>query len=146
MNKNNINFQVHRTKESTLVELLCGLLMLISLILSIILFFNVRQAGVGMLVQTGAVGLGVLLMLFFAYKPETFNIPDDSPARLFLVTVRFLRYAAVLMSLMSLGMTLSAVLGFTPTVVAASSALLFVPLLCWYFYEYMKVKRNKMRE
>ena len=146
MNKNNINFQVHRTKESTLVELLCGLLMLISLILSIILFFNVCQAGVGMLVQTGAVGLGVLLMLFFAYKPETFNIPDDSPARLFLVTVRFLRYAAVLMSLMSLGMTLSAVLGFTPTVVAASSALLFVPLLCWYFYEYMKVKRNKMRE
>ena len=146
MNKNNINFQVHRTKESTLVELLCLLLMLISLILSIILFFNVRQAGVGMLVQTGAVGLGVLLMLFFAYKPETFNIPDDSPARLFLVTVRFLRYAAVLMSLMSLGMTLSAVLGFTPTVVAASSALLFVPLLCWYFYEYMKVKRNKMRE
>lgn len=146
MNKNNINFQVHRTKESTLVELLCGLLMLISLILSIILFFNVRQAGVGMLVQTGTVGLGVLLMLFFAYKPETFNIPDDSPARLFLVTVRFLRYAAVLMSLMSLGMTLSAVLGFTPTVVAASSTLLFVPLLCWYFYEYMKVKRNKMRE
>ncbi len=146
MNKNNINFQVHRTKESTLVELLCLLLMLISLILSIILFFNVRQAGVGMLVQTGAVGLGVLLMLFFAYKPETFNIPDDSPARLFLVTVRFLRYAAVLMSLMSLGMTLSAVLGFTPTVVAASSALLFVPLLCWYFYEYMRVKRNKMRE
>jgi hypothetical protein len=146
MNKNNINFQVHRTKESTLVELLCGLLMLISLILSIILFFNVRQAGVGMLVQTGAVGLGVLLMLFFAYKPETFNIPDDSPARLFLVTVRFLRYAAVLISLMSLGMTLSVVLGFTPTVVAASSALLFVPLLCWYFYEYMKVKRNKMRE
>lgn len=146
MNKNNINFQVHRTKESTLVELLCLLLMLISLILSIILFFNVRQAGVGMLVQTGAVGLGVLLMLFFAYKPETFNIPDDSPARLFLVTVRFLRYAAVLMSLMSLGMTLSAVLGFTPTVVAASSALLFVPLLCWYFYEYMKVKRNKIRE
>ena len=146
MNKNNINFQVHRTKESTLVELLCLLLMLISLILSIILFFNVCQAGVGMLVQTGAVGLGVLLMLFFAYKPETFNIPDDSPARLFLVTVRFLRYAAVLMSLMSLGMTLSAVLGFTPTVVAASSALLFVPLLCWYFYEYMRVKRNKMRE
>ena len=146
MNKNNINFQVHRTKESTLVELLCLLLMLISLILSIILFFNVRQAGVGMLVQTGAVGLGVLLMLFFAYKPETFNIPDDSPARLFLVTVRFLRYAAVLISLMSLGMTLSVVLGFTPTVVAASSALLFVPLLCWYFYEYMKVKRNKMRE
>ena len=146
MNKNNINFQVHRTKESTLVELLCLLLMLISLILSIILFFNVRQAGVGMLVQTGAVGLGVLLMLFFAYKPETFNIPDDSPARLFLVTVRFLRYAAVLMSLMSLGMTLSAVLGFTPTVVAASSALLFVPLLCWYFYDYMRVKRNKMRE
>jgi len=87
-----------------------------------------------------------LLMLFFAYKPETFNIPDDSPARLFLVTVRFLRYAAVLMSLMSLGMALSAVLGFTPTVVAASSTLLFVPLLCWYFYEYMKVKRNKMRE
>lgn len=146
MNKNNINFQVHRTKESTLVELLCLLLMLISLILSIILFFNVRQAGVGMLVQTGAVGLGVLLMLFFAYKPETFNIPDDSPARLFLVTARFLRYAAVLMSLMSLGMTLSAVLCFTPTVVAASSTLLFVPLLCWYFYEYMKVKRNKMRE
>ena len=146
MNKNNINFQVYRTKESTLVELLCLLLMLISLILSIILFFNVRQAGVGMLVQTGAVGLGVLLMLFFAYKPETFNIPDDSPARLFLVTVRFLRYAAVLISLMSLGMTLSVVLGFTPTVVAASSALLFVPLLCWYFYEYMKVKRNKMRE
>lgn len=146
MNKNNINFQVYRTKESTLVELLCLLLMLISLILSIILFFNVRQAGVGMLVQTGAVGLGVLLVLFFAYKPETFNIPDDSPARLFLVTVRFLRYAAVLMSLMSLGMTLSAVLGFTPTVVAASSALLFVPLLCWYFYEYMRVKRNKMRE
>ena len=89
MNKNNINFHVHRTKESTLVELLCLLLMLISLILSIILFFNVRQAGVGMLVQTGAVGLGVLLMLFFAYKPETFNIPDDSPARLFLVTARF---------------------------------------------------------
>jgi len=80
MNRNNIHFQVHRTKEGTLIELISGLLVLLSLILSIVLFIKVREAGGAMLLQTGTLGFVVLLMLFLAYKPETFNIPDDSPA------------------------------------------------------------------
>lgn len=146
MNKNNINFQVHRTKESTLIELVCGLLVLLSFILSIVLFIKVREAGVGMLLQTGSIGFGVLLMLFLAYKPETFNIPDNSPAEMFVVTVKFIRYVAVLMSLMSFGITLNAFLGFNPTVIMAGFGLLLVPLLCWYFHEYIKIKKNRIHE
>ena len=101
MNKNNINFQVHRTKESTLIELISGLLVLLSLILSIVLFIKVREAGAGMLLQTGSIGFGVLLMLFLAYKP---------------------------------------------TVIMAGFGLLFVPLLCWYFHEYIKIKKNRIHE
>lgn len=146
MNKNNIHFQVHRTKEGTLIELISGLLVLLSLILSIVLFIKVREAGGAMFLQTGTLGFAVLLMLFLAYKPETFNIPDDSPAELFIVTVKFLRYVAVLMSLMSLGITLSAFLSFNPTVMMAGFGLLLVPLLCWYFYATIKIKRNKKHE
>lgn len=146
MNKNNINFQVHRTKESTLIELISGLLVLLSLILSIVLFIKVREAGAGMLLQTGSIGFGVLLMLFLAYKPETFNIPDNSPAEMFVVTVKFIRYVAVLMSLMSFGITLNAFLGFNPTVIMAGFGLLFVPLLCWYFHEYIKIKKKRIHE
>ena len=146
MNKNNIHFQVHRTKAGTLIELVCGLLVLLSLILSIVLFIKVREAGGAMLIQTGSIGFAVLLILFLAYKPETFNIPDDSPAEMFIVTVKFIRYIAVLISLMSLGITLSAFLSFNPTVVMAGFGLLLVPLLCWYFYANIKVKKNKKHE
>ncbi len=99
-----------------------------------------------MLLQTGSIGFGVLLMLFLAYKPETFNIPDNSPAEMFVVTVKFIRYVAVLMSLMSFGITLNAFLGFNPTVIMAGFGLLFVPLLCWYFHEYIKIKKNRIHE
>ena len=146
MNKNNINFQVCRTKEGTIAELVCGVLLLMSLILSLILLIKVREAGIAMLIQTGVMGFGVILMLVLAYHPKTFNVPDDSPAELYVVTIRFLRYIAVLTALMTLGITLSAFLGFNPVAMMCALGIIFVILMCWYLYQSIKTKRNKHHE
>ncbi|MBQ8655985.1 MAG: hypothetical protein IJ527_02865 [Prevotella sp.] len=143
MNKNNINFQVHRTKEGTIFEIVSALLVLMSLALSVILFFKVREAGSAMLIHTGIISFCVLLMLVLAYQPSTFNIPDNSPASLFIATVRFLRITAVLLGLMALGVTVSAYLSFSPQLVFGVFGFLFVPALCWYLAVYMKAKRKK---
>jgi hypothetical protein len=142
MNKNNINFQVHRTTEGTVCEAVCGLLLLLSLIFSMIIMHHSKEAGAGMLIQTGIIALSVVLILVLAYAPHTFNIPDDSPAELFVATVRFLRYTAVLTSMLSLGITLSAFLGFPGGIVPSLFGICFVPLMCWYFYVYFKAKHH----
>lgn len=143
MNKNNINFQVNRTKEGTVCEIVCGLLILISLILSFVLLKTTAQGGSAMLIQTCSIAFGVLLMLILVYQPNSFNIPDDSPAELFIATVRFVRITAVLLSVLSLATTLSAFFSFEPTLIFGLFGLLFVPLLCWYFYIYIRIKYKK---
>ena len=143
MNKNNINFQVNRTKEGTICEIACGLLLILSLILSFVLLSSTAQGGIAMLIQTGSIAFGVLLMLILVYQPKTFNIPDNSPAELFIATVRFVRIAAVLMSVLSLAITLSAIFSFEPTLIFGLFGLIFVPLLCWYFHIYVKAKHQK---
>ena len=142
MNKNNINFQVHRTTEGTVCEAVSGLLLLLSLIFSIIIMYHSKEAGAGMLIQTGVIAFCVVLILVLAYHPSTFNIPDDSPAELFVATVRFLRYTAVLTSMLSLAITLSSFLGFPGEIVPSIFGICFVPLMCWYFYVYFKARRH----
>lgn len=141
MNKNNIHFQVRRTKGGTIVEVVSGLLVLISLLLSILLLSKSPEDGVVLLVNTLSVGFGVLLVLALAYCPTTFNIPDDSPAELFAATVLLLRITALWLGLLMLSITLCTFFGFSPTLVSGVWGLLFVPLLCWYFRVYMKAKR-----
>lgn len=143
MNKNNINFQVNRTKEGTICEIACGLLILLSLILSFTLLPTTAQGGIAMLIQTCSIALGVLLMLILVYQPNNFNIPDNSPAELFIATVRFVRITAVLMSVLSLAVTLSAIFCFEPYLIFGIFGLIFVPLLCWYFHIYVKAKHQK---
>jgi len=142
MNKNNINFQVHRTTEGTICEAVSGLLILLSLIFSIIIMYHSKEAGSAMLIQTGIIAFCVVLILVLAYHPSTFNIPDDSPAELFIATVRFLRYTAVLTSMLSLAITLSSFLGFPGEIVPSLFGICFVPLMCWYFYVYFKARRH----
>ena len=143
MNNNNINFQVHRTKEGTIIEAICGLLILLSFIISFVVMSGSKQGGAGMLIQTGIMAFVIVLMLVLAYAPHTFNIPDDSPAELFIATVRFLRLAAVLFGLLSLGITLTTLFGFNPAILPALFGICFVPLMCWYFYIYIKVRKRK---
>lgn len=142
MNKNNINFQVHRTTEGTICEAVSGLLLLLSLIFSIIIMYHSKEAGSAMLIQTGVIAFCVVLILVLAYTPGTFNIPDDSPAELFVATVRFVRYTAVLTSMLSLAITLSSFLGFPGEIVPSLFGICFVPLMCWYFYVYFKARRH----
>lgn len=142
MNKNNIHFQVRRTKGGTIVEVVSGLLVLISLLLSILLLSKSPEDGVVLLINTLSVGFGVLLVLALAYCPTTFNIPDDSPAELFAATVLLLRITALWLGLLMLSITLCTFFGFSPTLVSGVWGLLFVPLLYWYFHVYIKVKRN----
>ena len=143
MNKNNINFQVHRTKEGTICEVVSSLLVLISLIISLVMLVGNPEGAVAMLIQTVSIGFAIALILILVYHPTNFNIPDDSPAELFVTTIRFCRYVSVLMALMSLGITLSEFIGFNPVPVMAGFGILFAPLLCWYFYGYIKVKYKK---
>ena len=142
MNKNNINFQVHRTTEGTICEAVSGLLLLLSLIFSIIIMYHSKEAGSAMLIQTGVIAFCVVLILVLAYHPSTFNIPDDSNAEMFIATVRFLRYTAVLVSMLSLAITLSSFLGFPGEIVPSLFGICFVPLMCWYFFVYFKAKRR----
>jgi len=143
MNNNNINFQVHRTTEGTLCEAISGVLLLLSLIFSIIVMQETRQGGTAMLIQTGICGFCVVLVLVLAYAPNTFNIPDDSPAELFIATIRFLRITALMLSIFSLSLTLSAMFSLNPTHLSAIFGLAFVPLLCWYFYVYIKSRHKR---
>lgn len=143
MNKNNINFQAHRTKEGTIIEFICGLLLLLSFIFSFVVMSGSKQGGAGMLIQTGIMAFVIVLMLVLAYAPQTFNIPDDSPAELFIATIRFMRLAAVLMGLFSLGITLTTLFGSNPAILLSLFGTCFVPLMCWYFYVYFKVRRKK---
>ena len=142
MNKNNINFQVHRTKEGTICEIVSGLLVLISLIISLVMLAGNPEGAAAMLIQTVSVGFAIALTLILTYHPTNFNIPDDSPAELFATTIRFCRYVAVLKALMSLGITLSGFIGFDPTPVMVVFGLLLVPLLCWYFHVYIQSRRK----
>lgn len=143
MNKNNIHFQVRRTKGGTIVEVVSGLLVLISLLLSFLLLSKSPEDGVALLINTLSVGFGVLLVLALAYCPTTFNIPDDSPAELFAATVLLLRITALWLGLLMLSITLCMFFGFSPTLVSGVWGLLFIPLLCWYFRAYIKAKRNR---
>lgn len=120
-----------------------GLLVLISLLLSFLLLSKSPEDGVVLLINTLSVGFGILLVLALAYCPTTFNIPDDSPAELFAATVLLLRITALWLGLLTLGITLCMFFGFSPTLVSGVWGLLFVPLLCWYFHVYIKVKRNR---
>lgn len=143
MNNNNINFKVHRTKEGTIIEAICGLLILLSVIFSFVVMSGSKQGGAAMLIQTGIITFVIVVMLMLAYAPHTFNIPDNSPAELFIATVRFIRLAAVLIVLLSLGITLSALFGANPAILPTLFGCCFVPLMCWYFYVYFKVRRKR---
>ena len=61
MNKNNINFQVHRTKEGTICEIVSGLLVLISLIISLVMLAGNPEGAAAMLIQTVSIGFAIAL-------------------------------------------------------------------------------------
>jgi hypothetical protein len=140
MNKNNINFQVHRTTEGTICEAVSGLLILLSLIFSIIIMYHSKEAGSAMLIQTGIIALSVVLILVLAYAPHTFNIPDDSPASVFLATIRMIRIIALMSAVLSLGITLCALFGYEPSVLLAVYVAVIVVATGWYL---LKIKRKK---
>ena len=63
------NYKVKRTKEATAIEILCGLIMLASFILSIILMTTDRHNGSGMLIQSMIFGFCIFLTPFLTlYK------------------------------------------------------------------------------
>lgn len=118
-----------------------GLLVLISMLLSFLLLSKSPEEGVALLINTLSAGFGILLILVLAYCPTTFNIPDNSPAELFAATVLLLRITALWLGLLMLGIAICMFLGSSPALVSGVGGLLFVPLLCWYFYVYIKTKR-----
>jgi hypothetical protein len=142
MNKNNINFQVHRTKEGTICEVVSGLLLLISLILCFIMLSQTPEGAAAMFIQTGTTAIGVVLILCLAYFPKTFNVPDDSPAEVYVATIRFVRIVAVLMSLLALSITTATYLSLSPTLPLIGFGIIFVPALAWYLYVCWKAKKS----
>ena len=141
MNNNNINFKVCRTKESTIIEIACGLITVVAIVLSIVMLRRDSEIGKQMLAATFSIGFCTFLMLVLAYCPRTFSIPDDANARMFAVTVRFLRVLSVCLSLLMIGIVVSLFLGITDkglvTVVCS------IPVICtfvWYLIAYTKAK------
>ena len=146
MNNNNINFRVHRTKAGTICELVCAATMLLSIVLSFVLSFNDKHVAGAMITQALSLGTGVLLTLVLAYRPETFNIPDDSPAELFVATVNFLRATAVLMSLLSLGITLGAACSFHPLPVLIGFGIAMAVVLYIYIVKQLRYSPKKKKK
>lgn len=143
MNKNLNNYSVHRTKESTIVELACGGILLLSFVLGIVLTSRHSPVGGPMVLQTIICASSVLLTLVLAYAPHTFNIPDDSPAELYALTVSLLRIAALLMALMSLGVTLSVMFNAGPVPIIVAFTIAFIPLIVWYAVKKHRITKAK---
>lgn len=132
MNKNLNNFTTYRTLEGTVIELTCALLIILSLVCSILLFDQNAGMAKGMLVSTIICGSSTLLVLVLTYAPHTFNIPDDSPAELYWLVIRFLRIIAVLSALLQFGLSFSALLGAELLPALIAYVLAFIVLLVWY--------------
>lgn len=135
------NYKVKRTKEATAIEILCGLIMLVSFILSIILMTTDRHHGSGMLIQSMIFGFCIFLTLFLVYSPEAFIIPKDANAEMYDATVRFLRYTSIIMSLLSLSITVIVFWNLHPLPVLTIIGIAMVGVLVWYFFTYTKAKR-----
>ncbi len=144
MNNNNINFKVCRTKESIIVEVFCGLITVVAIVLSIVMLRRDSEIGKQMLAATFSIGFCKFLMLVLAYCPRTFCIPDDANARMFAVTVRFLRVLSVCLSLLMIGIVVSLFLGISKQLV---TIVFNIPVVCtfvWYLIAYTKAKtKNK---
>lgn len=143
MNNNSINFQTPRTRLGTICELSCGIMLLLSLALSFVVLNNNPEAGKAMIMQSFITACSVALVLFFAYLPHTFNIPDDSPAEAFWATIRLLRIVALLSSALSLGITLTALFGAKPDVLVAAFIIVIVAALVWYLLKMRSCKAGK---
>ena len=130
MNNNKIGYKVHRTTGATVVELVCAALNVVAIGLGVVTML--RHPGAGALVSPLLTAPGVALMLALAYCPSTFNVPDDSPAEAYRLTVQMLRALAVVCSLLSLGLTATLLAGVDPTVCIVGFLLAFVPGLLWY--------------
>jgi hypothetical protein len=100
-----------------------------------------RHHGSGMLIQSMIFGFCIFLTLFLVYSPEAFIIPKDANAEMYDVTVRFLRYASIIMSLLSLSITVIAFWNLRPLPVLTIIGIAMVGVLVWYFFTYTKAKR-----
>ena len=140
MNNNSINFQTPRTRLGTICEISCGVIMLLAIILSFVVLDKNPQAGKAMIAQSLISAFSVGIVLFFAYLPHTFNIPDDSPASVFLATIRMIRIIALMSAVLSLGITLCALFGYEPGVLLAVYVAVIVVATGWYL---LKIKRKK---
>lgn len=144
MNNNNINFKVCRTKESTIIEIACGLITVVAIVLSIVMLRRDSEIGKQMLAATFSIGFCTFLMLVLAYCPRTFSIPDDANARMFAVTVRFLRVLSVCLSLLMIGIVVSLFLGISKQLVTIAFNIPVVCTFVWYLIAYTKAKtKNK---
>ena len=143
MNNNSINYKVYRTKEGTILEILCAVLILFSIVLSIANRDKIGDSATGLLVMSLIFGATVALCLVLAYFPRTFNIPDDSPAFLYAATVRFIRLASVLAALMALGLTVCALFAVSPAPMLIGLGVVFACLMAWHLSVTFKAQKNK---
>jgi len=143
MNNNNIDFKVGRTREGTVFEIVTAVTIVLSFIFSAYLIKKDPEAGKPMMVMSIIMAFSSALTLLLAYMPNTFNIPDDSPAEAFIATIRLLRIISVMSTALALAITLVVMFGKTPVVPLIVYAVLIVVLMGWYFYIMKKVKSNK---
>ena len=101
-----------------------------------------RVEGKAMIAQSLISAFSVGIVLFFAYLPHTFNIPDDSPASVFLATIRMIRIIALMSAVLSLGITRCALFGYEPRVLLAVYVAVIVIATVWYL---LKIKRKKSK-
>lgn len=103
MNDNNFNYEVHRTKAGTIVELICALLMIIVWVVTGVAVARHENANAtDLLVNAGAFSVIVALLLFLAYKPKTYNLPANPTERHYRLIVVCLRAVSVELALMFL--------------------------------------------
>lgn len=104
MNDNPINFKVNRTMTGTIVELVCGALMLVAWVITIVMtvrhgFQSFTQ---GLIINTAMFTFIVVLLLVLVYFPKTYNLPKNPKPAHYQLTVRLMRILSVCLALLSL--------------------------------------------
>lgn len=146
MNNNSINYRTPRTVVGTVCEIFAAVVIVLSVVLSIVMVTQHHHAGSAMLIQSGVMAFSTALMLFLAYCPSTFNIPDDSPAEVFDVTVLLLRVISILSALLSLVITLSAMFGKNPKQVAIGYVVVVIAFSVWYTVKAQQFRHKGSRK